>query len=411
MPKNIEMNVLNESGSYDVLHPETQSDITLNSTFLKNLWNLEDNSSVDDAFNYVDRQLILIQYNKAGVNVTLTSAGGAPLEGFKINGITVNYDGTGDCYTDSQGKCFGYCDAGSVTVGSDNFTDITFNSQQISAIATQMYNVNLVGSIASNFMKFTSSTSVIFSPNVQQIDVTCVGGGGGGGSSDMYLNYYAGSTGGGGAGGYCEINENVSFTSSTSYQVIVGSGGVAGNNSDGGNGGVSSFLGISANGGGGGGKGEFNHSSWVVDIGQGGKGNGNGGRGAYKNYQGAGVSSGSSGGNGTIAGYSSFTETVIYGGGGGSGGFDFTGRVVSYGGNGGSYGGNGGSSLSDLTSGGNQYYAYNGTAGSGGFGGGGGSGGLCTYFNRDWDSLYKYGNPAAGGSGCVAIRLHYKVIS
>ena len=112
MPKNIEMSVLGSDGTYDVLYPKNISDIVLSSEYLKGVFNLSDNSDIDDAFDYINRKIILLQYNKAGINVTLKSAGGSPLEGIPINGITANYDGTGSCVTDSDGKCFGYCDAG-----------------------------------------------------------------------------------------------------------------------------------------------------------------------------------------------------------------------------------------------------------------------------------------------------------
>ena len=56
----------------------------------------------------------------------------------KEHGINANIDGTGTCVTDSQGKCFGYCNAGSVTiaVSGNNYADIGYNTQQIQTEAT-----------------------------------------------------------------------------------------------------------------------------------------------------------------------------------------------------------------------------------------------------------------------------------
>ena len=408
MAKNIEMQILNSDSSYEVLYPQTVSDITLNSEYLKNLWNLGESSTVDDAFDYVQRQLLLIQYKKAGVNVTLLSAGGSPLEGIKINGITASYDGTGECRTDSQGKCFGYCDAGNVTVSCDTFTDLSVTSQQINAIATQMYNVSLTGTVATNFIKWISTTNAIFSNNVQSIDVTCVGGGGGGGGgfSDGRSRFYSG---GGGGGGYCVVQETVPFNIETSYPVVVGAGGNGSAESssslnNGGNGGTSSFLSVSANGGGGGRGSYYSSYDGSMTWGIGGTGNGNGG-----NYVTHGQ--GNSGGSGTVAGYSSFTETVIYGGGGGSGAAANTSYNAQgfQGGSAGGYGGNGGraNNLRDYPSpspGGN---------GQNGFGGGGGTAGIVVGEQREGDSSYRtnIAQAGSGGSGCVAIRMHLKVVS
>ena len=73
MPKNIEMSVMGSSGSYQVLYPKSVSDIILSSNYLNGVFNLSANSDIDDAFDYINRKIILLQYNKAGINVTLKS--------------------------------------------------------------------------------------------------------------------------------------------------------------------------------------------------------------------------------------------------------------------------------------------------------------------------------------------------
>ena len=381
MPKNIEMNIL-DNGNYDVLYPASKSEIIYNSEHLKNLWNLSDGSDIDDAFDYIERKLILLQYNKAGINVTLKTSGGNPLEGIPINGITANYDGTGSCVTNSEGKCFGYCDAGSVTISCNNYIDIMINSQQVQTIATEMYDVELTGNNFVNFKRWTSTPgNIIFSNNVQSIDVTCVGGGGSGGAGAQGLWSYR--SGGGGGGGYVSVQENVPFLPDTSYNCLVGAGAtsssVSGNNAYGG---TSSFLNILGNGG--------TSGVWGKDDGAGGAGNGKGGNGVYSTNNSLAGLPGEIGG---VMGYFTFTDTVLYGGGGGSGAGYVSGFDLLPGGKGAGYGGNGG-----------NYNVYQGTTGQDGFGGGGG-GGLGMLGNDNTNG------GGRGGSGCVAIRMHLKVTS
>lgn len=368
MPKNIEMSVLGSDGTYDVLYPKNISDIVLSSEYLKGVFNLSDNSDIDDAFDYINRKIILLQYNKAGINVTLKSVGGSPLEGIPINGITANYDGTGSCVTDSEGKCFGYCDAGSVTVSTNKYVDMTVNSQQLNVLASEMYNVELTASNFVNFKKFTSSSNVIFSINVLSVDVCCVGGGGGG---SVERNSAAG-----GGGGYVSIQNSVSFDIDKSYSLIVGAGGNGGNNGVGGNkegtnGGSSSFLNLSATGGKGG----------VSTDENSGKGNGNGGRVDYINYS-LRVREPT---EGTQQGFYSFTENGLYGGGGGGAYYDIRDDIS-------------GQTSTKTTYGGGYQGNKNGTNG---FAGGGAGYPGTTGSDRG----------GKGGSGCVAIRIHLKVMA
>ena len=375
LAKNIEMNVQSNDGSYEVLYPQSVSDIILNSEALREMWGLVESTTLDDAFKYLQRQLILMQYNKAGVNVILKTSSGTPISDITISGITANYDNTGTCVTNNNGEVFGYCDAGNVTVGV-NCVDMNNSTQQINAIATRMYTVELNVTL-NNFIKIDSTRNdVVFSDNVERIDVTCVGGGGGGGMGRDDTTATVGPAGGGG-GGYVTVQENISFTPNLSYSAIVGAGGY-GHDSDNytSDGGQSSFNGIIANGGKLGLRYDSEESTGVYRA----LGNGTGGS-AHDQY-------GRTGSNGTVQGYLSFTELTPYGGGGGSG--DYGSVHV-----GGMYGGSGGSGWKGPRS----------TPGQNGFGGGGGGGSN----NNNGVQQYRYG--ASGGSGCVAIRMHLKVTS
>jgi len=224
-----------------------------------------------------------------------------------------------------------------------------------------------------------------------------VGGGGGGGSSVFA------SAGGGGAGGF--LTGTFYANVSTSYSIVVGSGGAVGVS------GVdSTAFGVTAIGGGHGG-GNVNPPSGNFSGGSGGSGGG----GATSSNQGAGTSGqgfaggagrtdpfygGAGGGagaagssqNGGIGIQSSITGTATYyaggGGGGGSnqsGGQD--GQLPGPGGaGGGGYGGYGGPD-------GSGSVATSGVAGTTGTGGGGGGGARV--------GQYGYTSGGAGGSGVV----------
>ena len=395
MPKNIEMSVLGSDGTYDVLYPKNISDIVLSSEYLKGVFNLSDSSDIDDAFDYINRKIILLQYNKAGINVTLKSAGGSPLEGIPINGITANYDGTGSCVTDSDGKCFGYCDAGSVTVSTNKYVDMTVSSKQLSVIASEMYNAELTASNFVNFKSWTSTTNNIrFSNNVSRVDVSCGGGGGGGSSS--YSASSGGMGGGGGGGGYCTVQENVDFLTDQIYQCMVGSGGKPNglsDTTDATGGGTSTFLGISGMGGKGGEMGNYDNNG----VGAGGIGNRNGGNGSSRNAK-----KKKNGTAGNQQRYSSFTDMINYGGGGGGG--NATSSIGQFQNIGGGYGGNGG--LINKRSN-NVAGVSDGENGENGYGGGGGGGSYVSWYD-DYE-MFSGSQGGRGGSGCVAIRIHLKV--
>lgn len=251
--------------------------------------------------------------------------------------------------------------------------------------------------------------------DVYNVSVVCVGGGSAG-----YSQYYYGGYGGG--GGALAYKNNVSVTPGQSYTIVVGTGGVSGGATAGGN---SSFGGLFTAGGGNGTTGGAPSGSYSGG-GNGGNGNtggapggghgaGGGGAGGYVGAGGNGAdvssnwmaTSGSGGGGGGGA-------TAVSGGGGG-GGVGILGQGASgvrgsgwgsEGGGGGSGGGAGGSSgyggvptpgVNAPTGGGGGAKG----SGPGGGPGGGGYGGGGAGNNNGGDGGISYGG--SGGSGAVRI--------
>ena len=376
MPKNIEMSVLGSDGSYEVLYPYTipsQVENLLNDD-TKTLMGLDSSATPDDAFK--ELYFLNVLADKCAFQLTVTSPAGTPLEGIQIASTSfIDANGNpvaGPLVTDANGRINTYFKSGKVTLSISGYADIENKSQSYDVLNGEQYEyswtVNLV-----NFRKYTSSRNVKFSPNVNNIDVTCVGGGGGGAMTDTAHDRDY-ETGGGGAGGYCIVQTSVSFNENNNYNMIIGSGGVAGTTSGTGQeygktGGTTSFLEISAQGGEGGQSPGDNASI----------GNGNGG---YYRWNGSYNFSAINATAGTVAGYSSFTETVVYGGGGS--GMYYNGSEEGY-----------LDTKATLSAG---YGGDAGKNGSSGYGGGGGS---------RWANSGGV-NAGSGGSGCVAIRMHLK---
>ena len=236
-------------------------------------------------------------------------------------------------------------------------------------------------------------------PNyVNTVDVLVVGGGGGGGSS-----YDGVGGGGGGAGGYLSLTSH--SISQGNYTVTVGDGGVANpsnGNTNGTNGGSSSFGTQSVAGGGGGSAGRGSPND-------GASGGGAGGRWGYNNSSGlaggGGLSTSASPVLGFAGGNTGSTSSSNFstgGGGGGSGSSGRAGNSVSSGVGG--LGGNGTSNSitgSTITyaaggSGGSTNLSSNGSAGASGTGNGGGGASILGNTTR-------YGGN--GGSGIVVIKF------
>jgi hypothetical protein len=235
------------------------------------------------------------------------------------------------------------------------------------------------------------------------VEYLVVGGGGGGGTRHG---------GGGGAGGFLEGRMTVT---STSYNVVSGSGGDGGAAATGTpvrwgyRGGDSSFGSITALGGGGGQSYEgVGNNNTLIDGGSGGGGAGGlsrtggsgvpgegfgGGTGGTNASGGGGGGAGAvggdvtlgNGGNGGIGKVSTITGSSVYYAGGGGGGGDGSGSSGNTGGAGGEGGGGRGGDFGDLT---------NATAGTDGRGGGGGG-------NR---GLVTASPGMRGGSGIVVVR-------
>jgi hypothetical protein len=256
--------------------------------------------------------------------------------------------------------------------------------------AWQTVTLPFVTTTSTGNLVFTSSsfglvTNIILSENfVPSVALTVtsliVGGGGGGGTN---------AGGGGGAGG--AVVTTSTLTASTSYSVVVGTGGLNGLGSTSGTNGVSStFNGLTGIGGGGGG-----------GIGVAGSAGGCGGGG---------------GAGGAAAGASQQTNAFAAGNGNGSFGGGGGGGMGSAGANGtggsghnGGVGGNakaytiGGQTFNVAAGGGGGGYNPYGGVGAVGGSGGGGNGG--TYANENGTDATSYGSggggSAAGGAGYV----------
>lgn len=405
MAKNIEMNNLNESGSYEIVYPKTLAQISVVSDNVANSFSMNKGANVDDILDDISQRFIMIQNNVGRVVLTVTDTDGKPIKGVLITNLS---DINGNAvYTDNNGKAVGFGTTGNVTPKITGYADLTDVSTTLTIGAGETTYATMSTSRV-NFRKWTASTTTKFSPAVYRVDVTAVGGGGGGASkADSYCSS------GGGAGGRCIVQESVPFSTNTSLTVTVGGGGTASNDGTIVYGGTSSFLNISAKGGA-----SANYSYDINWSGQMGAtdGNGAGGNGWTNHssntnpstyYTTASGKAGNAGGNGTVYGYSSFTETVLYGGGGGSGGAWFNGTYTSYAGGAGGkgYGGAGGKAATTSYQ---ETDIGDGAQGVDGFGGGGGGGGFCKVENINTWQGFRHGAGGKGGSGCIAIRIHYE---
>jgi len=209
------------------------------------------------------------------------------------------------------------------------------------------------------YIYFTSDGDLTLDANAT-IDAFLVGGGGGGGG------YSGGSQGqGGGGGGYTTTTRNISITSGTSYDIVIGAGGSGGSSEYdyGRTGGTTTAFGSSAAGGSGGIYGGGSNADATYIGGCGGSG---GGGTLYSDWSGGGGSDGGNGegvrggkGQGTTTRAFGEANGTLYAGGGGS--FAAVGAAALPGGAGG--GGNGRQSGTANTGGGGG--ANGGSGGSG----------------------------------------------
>jgi hypothetical protein len=244
----------------------------------------------------------------------------------------------------------------------------------------------------SNYYYHTFTNSGNFVPTVNlTADYLVVAGGGGGGGRPIN----GGGTGGGGAGGYRYLTDG-SFTSATTYTVIVGAGGVGGAGSGENNGVKGSNSQISGSGfttrtstGGGFGPG-YGFAAGTGGSGGGGAQSGAGVNGAAGNEGGFSPVEGFAGGNGLE------TSTGAGGGGGGAGGAGSNSNSDN--------GGNGGVGVQTSIGGTSLFYAGGGGGGGASngttkLGGTGGSGVGGTGYNPATSTAATNGAASRGGGG------------
>lgn len=221
----------------------------------------------------------------------------------------------------------------------------------------------------------SSGTLNIKSLGTKYTDIYVIGGGGSGAGMDTGSNSLCG--GGGGGGGYLTRNMNTDIPLNTPIEVIIGAGGVGSTAFVGVNGGVSSILGVTANGGNGGN---------IYNGGDGGSGGG-AGSGYYNGKPGKGD------------GKDKFVLGTLYCGGGG--GAYNNGNSGDGGYNGGDgYEANIRNELNGTLGGGGTQYSYYGVGEDGIANTGGGGAGATAYGNFDHIG-------GDGGSGIVIIRGRY----
>lgn len=324
--------------------------------------------TVDDAFAGIAGQLKLIKDDMASITLTVQDTEGHPLPEVLVQGILSESGGA--VYTNSSGVAAGYIGEGSQVIEVSGYADIVDYSETLTVVkgTTITKTIKLT---TRNFMQITASRSLKFSGNVDTVDISEVGGGGGGGDS------YRGGGGGGGSG-YLTIQTGVEVSANTAYAAVVGAGGSRGNA-----GGKTSFLSVEANGGNPGQSGA--NVSGVPQGGAGGRKGGNGSTSA--------TTAGTNGVDGLPGFFTSFTETSTIAGSGAGG--DATGGSPG--------GGNGRNGPTPSGESQGLNYGQHGSPGTDGTGGGGGGGGVA-----DHNDNYYYGKGAAGGSGCIAVRMHLK---
>lgn len=360
------------------------------------------NRTVDQAFSGIAGKINLIMGDMAEITLTVQDSSGAGIPGVLVDGM-FGSDGS-QVLTNASGVATGYVSEGTQTLSISGYADIEDNSMQLEVVKGSVYTETMLVTTR-NFLQVSSTRSLKFSENVEQVDVSVVGGGGGGGGARMVVPYGVSSVayygaGGGGGGGGVTIQEDVDFITNQLYQAIIGTGGSGGrgrrpstgtsNPTAGSGGGQSSFLGVTASGGSGGG---VASSSASGQGGSAGSGGGRGGNGASRS------ANGTNGRSGSSSVYASFTTTQSCSGGGGGGEYwddYYTGSNIRRSAGSGGLGGGG--------AGGTYSVGSNGS--SPGAGGGGGAA-----YGRNDDSAgledLSYGG-GKGAAGVIAIRMHLK---
>lgn len=198
------------------------------------------------------------------VVVTCKTQGGVLLGDIPIScndgGNVVTYN------TNAAGKTYFMTNSGIPNFNAPNkFIDSTpINLKNVEGQVASIKKVTLwYNHISNTMITKTSNGNVMFSPDVNNVDVCCYGGGGGGGYGGRSSSTWRA----GGGGGYMNYSNEISVSSNTNYQIIIGAGGISNTN-----GGTSSFIDVYAVGGGGG----INNKAGKGGSGNGGYWNGSG---------------------------------------------------------------------------------------------------------------------------------------
>lgn len=361
MGKNIEINYKEDSG-YEVLYPQSISNIVYLSSTVEALFNYSSGALLDEAL--VQLYLGTGEY---GYSIHVQCPDGSPVLGAVITGMD-HPDGSSQIITNEEGNAIGVSLNTSVNLEIQSpYLDMQGASVQVnSEKALTEYTVILQ---PTGERTISTSVSAKTSPYLVSFDLCGVAGGGGGGGVKNETS--PSSFGPGGGGGWVKNTMGVLAIPEKNIVIAIGAGGAAGKKAasaeqgsgkDGGNTEViyDSSLILKAEGGKGG--------PWQDNNGKaqpGGVGNGNGGIGAidanggdgqdgeaiYKfNEESLGVPGGGGGGggggyignsskggspNGAQGARSEAPATMAGLGGGGGGGFQTTvGRAASAGGNG-----------------------------------------------------------------------------
>ena len=368
MGKNITLKQLNESSTYDELYPAGAVDYTMLTETTSAAYGVE-NGSVKDALNGLYQYI----HSSNVVKIKVVDSSNNPLPNITANGIT------GSPQSGTDGVIKGVADSNSVTLVSPYVDTIKTKTVDVSKYknTTRTLIVTMDSVADGSIVRYTSSQNVMFSNRVANIDVCCVGGGGAGGTGTQ--NARGRGLGGGGGG----ITNLVSFVVSndTTYQIVVGAGGVYTGAVTSNSGGSSSFGNYSIANGGGGTTIDYSVGSGVMSSGKAGA-------------TGCGDGGGNVGGSNTTV--SEFNDGLIYYSGGGGG------ALISSQSSNPKNGGkpNGANGAWIYASSTRPYPRAD--ASIAGIGGGGGGGIDARYSN------YGGADGSSGGHGLVSIRVHLK---
>lgn len=300
---------------------------------------------------------------KALLTITVTRITGAAYPNVTVNGLT-GIDAARR-KTNSNGQVVVYVDAGTYNLTftpSPVCVDTSIPSKSITVAAGGIANITTQEvSNGLTSLDITSTRTIAFSANIQNLDAFLVGGGGAGGGRAEN-----GQACCGGGGGYTLTRKNISISRYTAYSLIIGAGATGGTN-NGGTGGSTSAFGASVSGGTGGKQLARNTTEKL-----GGDGGSGGGSSFFQNdgavwrpqkggedgSDGKGTNPGS--GQGTTTRAFGESSGALFAGGGGCGAASAT--ILNNGGSGG--GGGGGWAMHEN--------GYDGTANTGGGGGGAG---------------------------------------